>query len=210
MSPNFALCFQSCLSSLKMALKTLWKMLCIAVHSSKCGVLKPGLANFLWLYIASSIHQFMIFMVALPSPKQPKAAETSEDLQVNKLAGGKSYNYKYHTLGKQVWKNVSSFHQFSHLRETACEGYKSDRKSQSLHLQTLWDQASYRVLLSMIAMASFFGVVALHSRWTSLSISQYEPICSILWSILNLSGGWCQCWSLSDKTWAHTIIIHNP
>lgn len=117
MSPNFALCFQSCLSSLKMALKTLWKMLCIAVHSSKCGVLKPGLANFLWLYIASSIHQFMIFMVALPSPKQPKAAETSEDLQVNKLAGGKSYNYKYHTLGKQVWKNVSSFHQFSHLRE---------------------------------------------------------------------------------------------
>jgi len=77
-------------------------MLCIAVHSSKCGVLKPGLANFLWLYIASSIHQFMIFMVALPCPKQPKAAETSEDLQVSKLAGGKSYNYKYHTLGKQV------------------------------------------------------------------------------------------------------------
>lgn len=80
------------------------------------------------------------------------------------------YVYKYHTLGKQVWMNASSFHQFSNLRETACEGYKSHGKSQSLHLQTLWDQASYRVSFAMTAMASFFGVVTLHSRWTSLSV----------------------------------------
>ena len=116
---------------------------------------------------STSHHQFMIFMVALPIPKQPKAAETSEDLQ--------AWCRKNHTISiSHTWQaSVNNCIQFSSIFRPSRNRSKSDGKSQSLHLQTLWDQASYRVSFiwfGMTAMASFFGVVTLHSSWTSLSI----------------------------------------
>ncbi len=148
-------------------------MLCIAVYSSNFGVLEPGL---FWLYIASSIHDLH------GRPADSQAAKSSWNIgRPPSLLHEKSY--QYHTLGKQVWIIVSNFHQFSDLRETAPKVMENRRVCTFKRFGTRLLTESHSSDLVWLRPASLEWWLCTHAG--HLYRSGHEPICSILWSILN-------------------------